>query len=218
MMDIPAIRARVEHLRYLAQGLGKEVALWQSQESPLLPQEPHSYPGAVYDGIVGADAAAAVLETALVGHFQAGSRYPDQRRKSIPSHRSSIVRQVWPADLLAADAARLVPSAWAVFLTSPGVCHATNPSRIGRGCACSRPYRNGQRRSAVCPLPAGFPPLRALPRSCLPPALCAALPLSNRHGREGRFRWEAAFRVSGGACWRSIRSRRSVEAGKMRVI
>jgi len=65
-MNLAAIRARVERLRQLAQGLGKEAALWKAQEGPLMPQELRSYLGAVYDVIAGADAAATVLEAALV--------------------------------------------------------------------------------------------------------------------------------------------------------
>jgi len=45
--------------------MGKEVALWKSQEGPLLPPERKQYLEAVYDVIAGTDAAAAILEVAL---------------------------------------------------------------------------------------------------------------------------------------------------------
>jgi len=66
MIDIPTIRSRVTRLRNLAQGMGKEVALWKAQEGPLLPLERKQYLEAVYDVIPGTDEAARVLEAALV--------------------------------------------------------------------------------------------------------------------------------------------------------
>ncbi len=56
-----------ERLRDLAHGMGKEVAVCKAQEGTLWPQELRSYLEAVYDVIEGTDAAAAVLEDALVG-------------------------------------------------------------------------------------------------------------------------------------------------------
>jgi hypothetical protein len=65
-MNLSTTRARVERLRQLAQGLGKEVAICQAQEGPLLPLERKQYLEAVYDVIAGTDEAARVLEAALV--------------------------------------------------------------------------------------------------------------------------------------------------------
>jgi len=65
-MNLSNVRARVTRLRDLARGMGKEVATWQAQKGPLLPLERKQYLEAVYDGIAGLDAAAAVLEAALV--------------------------------------------------------------------------------------------------------------------------------------------------------
>jgi len=42
-MTLSAMRARVERLRHLARGMGKEVALWKAQEGPLLPLERKKY-------------------------------------------------------------------------------------------------------------------------------------------------------------------------------
>jgi hypothetical protein len=65
-MNLTTIRARAHRLRQLAHGLGKEAALWQAQEGPLLPLERKVYLEAVYDVIAGTDEAARVLEAALV--------------------------------------------------------------------------------------------------------------------------------------------------------
>jgi hypothetical protein len=43
MIDLPAICARLVRLHNLAQGLGKEAALWKAQEGPLLPVERKKY-------------------------------------------------------------------------------------------------------------------------------------------------------------------------------
>jgi len=64
-MNLTNMRARVLRLRQLAHGMGKEVALWQAQEGPLLPLERKQYLEAVYDVIAGTDEAAVVLEAAL---------------------------------------------------------------------------------------------------------------------------------------------------------
>jgi len=65
-MNLSDMRARVQRLRQLAHGMGKEVALWKGQESPLLPLERKKYLEAVYDVIAATDAAAVILEAALV--------------------------------------------------------------------------------------------------------------------------------------------------------
>jgi hypothetical protein len=66
MINTTTIRARVLRLRDLAHGLGKEIALWQAQEGPLLPIERKKYLEAVYDVNASTDEAAVVLEAALV--------------------------------------------------------------------------------------------------------------------------------------------------------
>jgi hypothetical protein len=65
-MNLSDMRARVHRLRDLAHGMGKEVAIWKPQEGPLLPLERKQYLEAVYDVIAGTEAAAAVLEAALI--------------------------------------------------------------------------------------------------------------------------------------------------------
>jgi len=65
-MNLTTMRARVERLRDLAHGLGKEVAIWQAQEGSLLPLERKQYLEAVYDVIAGPDEAAVVLDAVLV--------------------------------------------------------------------------------------------------------------------------------------------------------
>jgi len=47
-MNLSTMRARVERLRDLALGMGKEVALWQAQEGPLLPLERKRYLEALF--------------------------------------------------------------------------------------------------------------------------------------------------------------------------
>jgi len=64
-MNLSAMRARVERLRQLAHGMGKEVAIWKADAGPLLPLERNQYLEAVYDVIAGMDEAAVVLEAAL---------------------------------------------------------------------------------------------------------------------------------------------------------
>jgi len=66
IIKLPAMRARVLRLRDLAHGMGNEAALWQAQDGPLLPLERKQYLEAVYDVIAGTDAAAVILEAALV--------------------------------------------------------------------------------------------------------------------------------------------------------
>jgi hypothetical protein len=65
-MNLTTMRARVGRLRDLAHGMGKEVSLWKDQEGPLLLLERKKYLEAIQDVIAGMDAAAAVLEAALV--------------------------------------------------------------------------------------------------------------------------------------------------------
>jgi len=49
MLNLTPMRARVQRLRHLALGMGKEAAIWQTQEGPLLPLERKKYLEAVYD-------------------------------------------------------------------------------------------------------------------------------------------------------------------------
>jgi len=96
-MNMTTIRARVHRLRDLAHGMGKELALWQAaQEGPLLSRERKLYLDAIQDVIAGTDAAAAVLEAALVrleSSSRRGHSFIDTKACKVPAQRAPIRRR-----------------------------------------------------------------------------------------------------------------------------
>jgi len=66
MLEKEHLPARIQRIRELATGLGRELALWQQARHQLTPVELAAYREALLDSIQGLDKGAGVLEKVLI--------------------------------------------------------------------------------------------------------------------------------------------------------
>jgi len=75
MIDLPHLKTRVARLADLTRKLGKEVALWKTQQGPLLPQEQRACLRGIQCALAAQDAARVTLAAVvkrLEGNTEAG--------------------------------------------------------------------------------------------------------------------------------------------------
>jgi hypothetical protein len=65
VLHLEDIRQRIGRLRQLVDGLAREIALWQTSETPLQPLEKRLYVQAVHEVLLNLDRAVVVLEAVV---------------------------------------------------------------------------------------------------------------------------------------------------------